>query len=140
MKTRIFQGLDPRENKLPRDTSHIIQKKPHRTVPLVDPNVFVNNHPGIKRMIAKLDVVNPKTIRRESRERIMRMVDAANRMIRDSIHFKRIRFAVDEASGRAVAVIQDRQTGEILGQIPSELTLTMAARLREQSGLMDIKI
>ena len=141
MKTRIFRQLDPRENRLPTDTSRIITVKPHRTIPLVNPDLFVNNHPGIKREIAKLDPVNPKTIRSDARERIHRMVEAANKMIRDSIHLKSIIFAVDDDSGRAVAVIKDKKTGQTIRQIPTEQTLNMAARLKESSGLLkDIQI
>lgn len=139
MKMRIFQQLDPRENRLPADTSRIIRKPTHRTIPLVNPDRFVQNHPGIQRMVAESDPVNPDTIRMETRQRIQRMADEANRMIRDSIHFKRIEFGVDQESGRFVAVVRDRETGQTLKQIPSEQMLNMAARLKSASGLLDIE-
>lgn len=141
MKMRIFQQLDPRENRLPADTSRFIRQQKPRHLPLVNPDRFIQNNPAIQRMIAKSDPVNPETIRMETRERIQRMADEANRMISESIQFKRIEFGVDEDSGRFVAVVRDRQTGQTLKQIPSEQMLNMAARLQQASGLFtDIEI
>ena len=141
MKMRIFKLLDPRENRLPADTSRVVESKPHRNLPLVNPDRFVSNNPRVKAMIAKYDPVDPKTIRADAKARIQRMVDDANRKIKGSIHFKSIRFAVDEASGRYVAVVKDRKTGKVLRQIPNDQLLSMAARLKDAAGLFkDISI
>jgi flagellar protein FlaG len=141
MRIRIFKQLDPRENRLPADTSHIVQQKPHRTLPLVNPDRFVQNNPAVSAQIAKFDPVNPKAIRADARARIQRMVDEANRMIQNSIQFKTIRFDVDQDSGRYVAVVRDRRSGQVLRQIPSDQILNMAARLKTASGLFkDITI
>lgn len=141
MKTRIFSQMDPRENRLPADTSRIVEGKPHRSLPLVNPDRFVSNNPRVKAMISKSDPVDPKSIRADAKARLQRMVDTANRQIRNSIHFKSIRFAVDQDSGRSVAVVKDRKTGKVLKQIPNDQLLSMAARLKDASGLFkDISI
>jgi uncharacterized FlaG/YvyC family protein len=141
MKTRIFAQLDPHKNKLPADTSRIIHKKAPRSVPLVNPDLMVQNNPAVKKQLAKFDPVSPKSIRADAKERLTRMAEGANRMIRNSIHFKSIKFDVDEKSGRTVAVVRDRKSGAVLKQIPSDQMLSMAKRLRDASGLFkDITI
>ena len=141
MRIRIFKQLDPRENRLPADTSRVVETKPHRSLPLVNPDRFVSNNPRVKAMISKNDPIEPKAIRANAKERLHRMVEEANRHIRNSIHFKSIRFAVDEDSGRYVAVVKDRKTGQVLKQIPNDQILSMAARLKEAGGLFkDISI
>ena len=141
MKTRIFQGLDPRQERLPADTSRTVTKKPMRTVPLANPDLMVTSHPGINRLLADYSVVNPRMIRAETRDRLYRMVESANAQIAKSAKYRAIRFDVDESSGRAVAVVRDSRSGQVLKQIPSEQMLEMAGRLKDASGLLqDITI
>jgi flagellar protein FlaG len=107
----------------------------------VNPDRFVQNNPAVSAQIAKFDPVNPVSIRADARARIQRMVDEANRTIQNSIQFKTIRFDVDQDSGRYVAVVRDRRSGQVLRQIPSDQILNMAARLKTASGLFkDITI
>jgi len=135
MKVRMFPNMDPKQNKLPKDTSKIIQKKPVRHLPLVNPDRFVSNSPRIKKNLEKFHPISPKAERAKARERIHSMVETANMHIKESIHFKSIRFSVDKKAGRTVAVVKDSKTGKVLKQIPDEQILTMAARLRKNSGM-----
>ena len=64
-----------------------------------------------------------------------------NRQLAANVKFKGITFEVDEDSGRAFAVVKNRETGQVLRTIPSEEMLSRSARLREASGLLkDIQI
>lgn len=135
MSVRIFAQLDPKENKLPKDMSRTVEAKPMRHLPLVDPDRFVSNNPRIKQQFAQFHSISPEAERAKARERLQSMVDRANKQIEKSIHFKTIRFSVDQAAGRTVAVVKDRKTGKVLKQIPNEQILTMAARLKKNSGL-----
>ena len=52
-----------------------------------------------------------------------------------------VRFQVDEGAGRLVAQVVDRDTNEVLRQIPPEEFLELASRLRDFVGLLlDIEI
>jgi flagellar protein FlaG len=42
-----------------------------------------------------------------------------------------LEFKVDEGTGRTVVTVSDRETGELIRQIPSEEALALAARLQE---------
>ncbi len=136
MKIRIFNQLDPRENRLPADTSRFIPDKRPRRVPFVRPEMFVQNNPAIQRLLAPLDPVNPMQIRADLKARLQRQVTEVNRQIQASRQFRGIRFEVDQASGRAVALVRDTRSGQVLKQIPAEQMLEMAARLKEASGLL----
>lgn len=141
MRTRIFRQLDPRQERLPADTSRIIQKKPHRWVPLVDPSVMVQNNPAVHRLVTRNNPVEPTQIRRDLRARLGRAVDTVNRHIAQSRQFKGIRIHVDEQAGQFVAVVRNLRTGQVLRQIPSAEMLEMAGRLKDVSGLFkDITI
>lgn len=141
MRTRIFRLLDPRQEHLPTDTSRIIQKKPHRWVPLVDPSLMVQNNPAVHRMVTRNNAVEPAQIRKDLRARLGRAVEAVNRQIAQSRQFRGIRIHVDEQAGRFVAVVRNQRTGQVLRQIPSEEMLEMSARLKDVSGLFkDITI
>ena len=46
----------------------------------------------------------------------------------------RLQFRVDDASGRMVVAVVDRETSEVLRQMPSEEMLSIARRLEAQLG------
>jgi len=45
-----------------------------------------------------------------------------------------LQFSVDESSGRTIITVIDRETSEVIRQIPSEEVLTLAAQMRRGGG------
>lgn len=71
---------------------------------------------------------------------ISRAVEMIERFIRESA--RSLSFDYDEAAGRAVIVVRDAATGEILWQFPSEEALAVARRLAQTAGaagLVDLR-
>lgn len=48
----------------------------------------------------------------------------------------KISFDVDEATGRSVIRVLDKESGEVIRQVPPEELLTLVARMRQLSGLI----
>ena len=48
----------------------------------------------------------------------------------------KISFDVDEETGRAVVRVLNKETGEVIRQVPPEELLTLVARMRQLSGLI----
>lgn len=136
MKMKIFQLLDPRENRMPKKTPGIVKSRPMHTPALANPDFFVQNNPAIRREFAQFHAVRPTQMRAQFRERLQRMVDDANRAIANSVKYTGVRFDLDEASGHTVAVLRDSRTGEVLEQIPSDKLLERAAHIRQAVGRM----
>jgi uncharacterized FlaG/YvyC family protein len=133
---KIFRNLNWRDNKLPVDASRIVKTKPPRRVPFVDPAFFVQNNPRVKANLAQFDPVQPARVRADLKARLQRSVEEVNRMIANRREYKGISFELDEGSGRPFAVVRDKRTGQVIKQIPSRFMLEMAARLKENSGLL----
>lgn len=74
-------------------------------------------------------------------ERVHQAVARLNDYVQ-SLH-RDIRFSVDDDSGRAVVRVVDRDTQEVIRQIPSELALRLARNLnqhgRDGEGLLRVK-
>ena len=137
MTTRIWTNLDFRNEMMPKKTGiggPAIQ--PQKPLNLVDPHAFVQNNPAIQANLKEFSPVDAKEIRADTLARLTRQVEDVNREISSSMHFKGIRFAVHEESGQSFAVIRDRDTGDIIKQIPAQAFLEIAARLRDASGLL----
>lgn len=49
-------------------------------------------------------------------------------------------FSVDENSGRTVITVMDRQTEEVIRQIPPETAVALAEYLRDEGGLESMGI
>jgi len=49
---------------------------------------------------------------------------------------RRLQFSVDEASGRTVVTVIDRETDEVIRRIPSQEMLALAGRLDATTGLL----
>jgi flagellar protein FlaG len=47
-----------------------------------------------------------------------------------------LKFSVDEDTGRTVITVVDRQTDEVIRQIPPEVTMEIASRLQSSVGLL----
>lgn len=48
----------------------------------------------------------------------------------------KVSFDVDEETGRSVVRVLNKETGEVIRQIPTEELLTLVARMRQLSGLI----
>lgn len=132
---KIFPNLDPKENRLPTDTSRIIRKPKFKTVALVDPDFFVSNNPRVKANLKQFDSIDPAKLRAAAKARLTSQVTEVNRQIQSSILFKGITFEVHEESGRAFAVVKNLRTGEVIKQIPGDAFLERSSRLKEAAGL-----
>ncbi|MGL5048846.1 MAG: flagellar protein FlaG [Shewanella sp.] len=53
-----------------------------------------------------------------------------------SIMRKGLAFKVDESSGQAVVTVMDKDTGDVIRQMPSEEALALAEKLSEVTGLL----
>jgi uncharacterized FlaG/YvyC family protein len=134
---RIFGNLVAKNERLPKETglgAPPVQMQ--KSVPLVRPELFVQNIPAVKQNIAPFNPTNPEVIRAELLNRLNASVEGVNAQIESMQQFTGIRFGVHEESGRFFAVIRDSQTGKPLKQIPAEAFLDIAARLKESSGLL----
>jgi uncharacterized FlaG/YvyC family protein len=130
----VFHQLDPRENRMPADTSRTVKARPMRQPTLVNPDLFVQNNPAFQRLFADLNPANPARVRQMTKEQLQQMVADTNRKIAGSVQFKGIRFDLHEESGRMFAVIKDRRSGEVLKQFPSDYLLEMSSRIQKAAG------
>lgn len=138
---KIFPNLDPKENRLPADTSRIVRKVKMKTPSLVNPDFFVSNNPRVQANLKQFDPIDPAKILIDAKARLASQVAEVNRQIQNSILFKGITFEVHEESGRTFAVVKNLRTGEVLKQIPGDKFLDRASRLKEAAGLFqDITI
>ncbi|MGR8918981.1 MAG: flagellar protein FlaG [Gammaproteobacteria bacterium] len=63
--------------------------------------------------------------------------EAVNEIARESHIVQRsLRFTVDEESGRTIITVVDRETEEVIRQIPAEEVRNIAARLRSGDGIL----
>ncbi|WP_051202228.1 flagellar protein FlaG [Ferrimonas senticii] len=74
---------------------------------------------------------NQQTLQKMAQE-LARFMDANQRALA---------FEVDDSSGQSVVVVRERQTDEVIRQIPSEEMLKLAAKLSDLRGLLvDLEI
>ena len=59
---KIFPNLDPKENKLPADTSGIIRKVKMKTPSIVNPDFFISNNPAIKANLKQFHPIDPAKV------------------------------------------------------------------------------
>ncbi|MEE8435651.1 MAG: flagellar protein FlaG [bacterium] len=138
---KIFPNLDPKENRLPADTSRIVRKVKMKTPSMVNADFFVSNNPRVQANLKQFDPIDPAKILIDAKARLASQVTEVNRQIQNSILFKGITFEVHEESGRSFAVVKNLRTGEVLKQIPGDKFLDRASRLKEAAGLFqDITI
>lgn len=138
---KIFPNLDPKENRLPADTSGAISKPKFKVPSIVNPDFFISNNPRVKANLKQFDPIDPAKILAKVKARLSNQVAEVNRQIQSSILFKGITFEVHEESGRAFAVVKNQRTGEVLKQIPSDEFLERSSRLKDAAGLFrDITI
>lgn len=68
---------------------------------------------------------------RERLESVVASMQSAMQSIRRDINFQ-----VDDSTGRVVVQVVDGGSGEVLRQIPSEVALSLAARLEDMRSLL----
>ena len=67
--------------------------------------------------------------------KIAAVVEDVNTMVHQFAATK-ISFHVDEETGRSVVRVVDKETGDVIRQVPPEELLTLVARMRQLSGLI----
>jgi flagellar protein FlaG len=84
----------------------------------------------------------PPAANAESKDRHMVVIEAANKIASLVQNVSReLRFSVDEGTGRTVLTVTDRNTEQIIRQIPGEEVLELAERLmdadsQDQRGIL----
>jgi flagellar protein FlaG len=74
--------------------------------------------------------VNPEQTRRDLQEAVARLNEMAQRNGRN------LAFAIDEAVDRTVITVKNRESGEVVRQIPDETVLRVAHHLEAVKGLL----
>lgn len=67
--------------------------------------------------------------------KISEVVKEINHMVQQ-VATTKVSFDVDEATGRTVIRVVDKETGEVVRQVPTEELLTLVARMEQLSGLI----
>lgn len=100
-------------------------RKPGNTAPAtqtannVSPNVM-----GANKVLASGDIV--------ASDKRIEMTGAVSSLNRSVQNIQRgIEFSVDEASGRSVVKVVDRETGDVIRQLPPEAVLAAARQIKE---------
>jgi len=135
--TRIFANLVFRNEMMPKDTGlggDAIQ--PQKPLALVQPEIFVENNPNIQANLKDFQPIDPAAIKADTLAKLTQQVELVNQQIARTMKFSGVRFGVHEESGRSFAVVRDRDSGEVIKQIPAEAFLEIAARLQDASGLL----
>ncbi|MCB1802330.1 MAG: flagellar protein FlaG [Gammaproteobacteria bacterium] len=70
----------------------------------------------------------------EDREGLQDVVSNLNQLVRD-LH-RELQFSVDDDSGETVVKVIDRETDEVVRQIPSEEVMRLRKRLEEAAGVI----
>ncbi len=68
-------------------------------------------------------------------EEVAKVVEDVNAVVHQVASTK-ITFDIDEDTGRSVVRVLDKETGEVIRQVPPEELLTLVARMRQLSGLI----
>ncbi|ABA58824.1 Flagellar protein FlaG protein [Nitrosococcus oceani ATCC 19707] len=98
-------------------------------------------HPVSKPQSPAADSPQPKTEEREKREEGPQQLVEAVQNINDFMQAVRreLQFSIDEATGRTVIKVIDRENGEMIRQVPSEEVMALAQRIAEEGreGITD---
>lgn len=108
-----------------------------RFQPLFNPALTVQKNSRVQQNLKQFDPIEPGKIRAEGAATLRRSVDKINvQLAATSSQLTGVRFQVHEESGRSFAVVTDQRTGRQINKIPSDATLTLAARLKDVSGIL----
>lgn len=132
--TRIFHNLNPRQERLPRETG--LGGKPGRKyVPLVQPALMVQNNPRVQQNLEPYKI-DARQVRAERAEAIQAQVRSVREHISEDLVRKGLEFGLHEASGKQWVQVKNARTGEVLKQYPAEEILALGARLRQMTGFL----
>ncbi len=73
-----------------------------------------------------------------SREDLAGVVESLNSYLQ-SVQ-RELRFSVDDVSGRTIITVMDRESQEVIRQIPPESVLALAGTLRDDGGLDSVGV
>ena len=108
-----------------------------RFQPLFNPALTIQKNVRVQQNLKQFDPVEPAKIRAATADTLRRSVDKINKhLAATSSSLSTVRFKVHEESGRSFAVVTDQRTGRQINKIPSDATLTLAARLKDVSGIL----
>ena len=135
VKLKLSSLFNFRDERLPAKTGIGGKLKAPRKQPLFQPQHTIAGNAAVVAQLRQFKGPTIKEVQAAHGERLARAVDEINRHIKNNQVFKGVRFGLDEASNRNVAVVRDTRTGEVLREIPGEGVLQIAANLRRASGL-----
>lgn len=98
-----------------------------------------NRSPGKDKAPQKAPDISGQTIEREATQRTGTELSVVVRDINTLVYqvaATKVSFDVDEETGRSVVRVVNKETGEIIRQVPPEELLTLVARMRQLSGLI----
>lgn len=109
--------------------------RPDESTPLIDPSLVGSATQAQRALMGLTQAVSPESVRKEQMAQMQAAVDSVNAYIRSTQADYSIRFEVHQRSGLTYALIRNAQTGQVLKQIPSEMMLNIAARVKQASGI-----
>lgn len=85
---------------------------------------------------AKPDAASARPVEKtdDDRDALKGVVSGLNELVRD-LH-RELKFTVDDDSGETIVKVIDRETDEVLRQIPSEEVMRLRKRLEEAAGVI----
>lgn len=116
---------DPMNPRLPSDESTL----------LVDPDL-VGDSQAQRALIGLTRAVSSAAVREDQLAQLQQAVDSVNDYIRATQTSFSIRFEVHQRSGLTYALIRNAETGRVLKQIPAQVMLNIAARVKHASGIL----
>lgn len=84
---------------------------------------------------AKAQAVVQETQQQPSSKQLHNMVEQVNKTIQ-TLSSNHVQFTVDKETGKEIVKVVDRETEEVIRQIPSEEMVAIAKRLDELQGLI----
>ncbi len=104
----------------------------NRSAPKTAPEVAVGNTVNAQSTERPGDPVSKSAI---STQEVHQLVDNFSELAKRID--RGLEFRIDEITGKTVVTVMDRESEEIIRQIPSEELLVLAQRLKEGGGLID---
>lgn len=97
-------------------------------------NPVVSSGKELPQVVAKDVAAVASEIRDESKEELARAVAKLNDYIQTVQ--RDLKFTLDEESGRSVITVLDRNSNEVIRQIPEDITLDLARKLNNEEPLL----
>ena len=84
-------------------------------------------------MKKKAEIKTEETVNRE--QRVDRYLDDVKRAIGDSMQWRDMRFRHHQEAGMIYVQVVDKDTGEVVRQIPQQEFLDLSSKLKNHSGI-----